>query len=86
MDDNATTEIVCPVCSGAMEIGWIALWNPILGTKVRWQPTKPGYRRLRIPEGARVLLRARAGGRDPRSALRCSTCDTVVVPPDTSYG
>lgn len=85
MDDKNAAEIVCPVCSGLMETGWIAMWNPIVGTKVRWQPTKPGYRRLRAPEGAKVLLRARVGGRDPRVALYCSACATTVVPPDTAY-
>ncbi len=68
-----------------MEPGWIAMWNPILGQKVRWQPAKPGYRRLRVPEGARVLLKARMGGKDARIALRCPTCVTTVVPPDTTY-
>lgn len=86
MDHNNAAEIVCPVCSAPMEDGWVALWNPIVGTKVRWQRRpKPGYWRLRVPEGAKVLLRARVGGRDPRAALSCSACATTVIPPDTAY-
>lgn len=61
------------------------MWNPILGQKVRWQPTEPGYVRLRVPEGAVVLLKARAGGRDARVAMRCPQCATTVIPADPSY-
>jgi len=65
--------------------GWLAMWNPILGQKVRWQPTRPRWRRLRVPEGAAVLLQARLGGKDARAASRCAACDTLVVPPDPTY-
>jgi hypothetical protein len=49
----------CPTCAEPMISGWIAMWNPIIGQKVRWQPNKPGYRRLRVPKGATVVLKAR---------------------------
>lgn len=61
------------------------MWNPILGQKVRWQAEKPGYGRLRVPPSARVVLKARPGGKDARPASRCGACSTIVVPPDSSY-
>jgi hypothetical protein len=75
----------CPLCHVPMASGWVAMWNPIMGQKVRWQPTQPGYARLRVPEGAAVVLQARRGGRDARAAHRCAQCATVVVPPDPTY-
>ncbi|MGZ4532507.1 MAG: PF20097 family protein [Mycobacteriaceae bacterium] len=85
MGDEAVNDIPCPGCSEQMVPGWIALWNPIIGTKVRWQPAKAGYVRLRVPKGARVLLKTRFSGKDPRVAMRCPSCGTTVVPPDASY-
>ena len=79
------TAPACPNCGGNMTAGWVAMWNPIFGQKVRWQEPKPGYRRLRVPDGAKVLLRARVGGKDARRALRCASCSTTVIPPDSSY-
>ena len=85
MDDEATTNASSPTCSEQMDTGWIAIWNPMIFQKVRWQPTKPGYRRMRVPQGSRVLLEPRAGGKDARVAMLCSSCATVVVPPDATY-
>jgi len=85
MDDDAATDISCPTCSERMDSGWVAMWNPILGQKIRWQRTKPGHVRMHIPQGARVVLAAPVGGRDARVAMRCPTCATVVVPPDATY-
>ena len=91
MDDEATKDvhaardILCPICSAKMEQGWVAMWNPIVFQKVRWQPTKPGWVRMRVPEGSRVLLEARMGGEGARVAMRCPECATTVVPPDASY-
>jgi hypothetical protein len=68
-----------------MEQGWLAMWNPIIGQKVRWQPTQPGWGRLRVPKGVAVVLAARFGGKDARFAHRCPDCATVVVPPDSTY-
>jgi len=56
-----------------------------MGQKVRWQPDKPGYGRMKVPEGAEVVLKARMGGKDARAAFRCKRCGTTVVPPDPSY-
>ena len=75
----------CPACGGRLTAGWLAMWNPILGQKVRWQEPQPGYGRLRIPAGAKVVLKARVGGKDARRALRCGTCATTVIPPDATY-
>jgi len=75
----------CPACDATMAAGWIAMWNPIVGQKVRWQPTQPGWGRMRVPEGAAVVLKARTGGRDARLAYRCPSCATVVIPPDATY-
>jgi hypothetical protein len=85
MDDDAATDISCPTCSAGMDSGWVAMWNPILGQKIRWQPTKPGYVRMHVPQGARVVLAAQVGGRDARFAMRGPSCATVVVPPDATY-
>jgi hypothetical protein len=74
----------CPVCETKMTDGWLAMWNAILGQKVRWQRTEPGYGRLRVPEDAVVVLRARFGGRGSRVASRCESCGTLVVPPEAS--
>jgi hypothetical protein len=78
-------DILCPTCGGTTTDGWIAMWNPIIGQKVRWQPDEPGYGRLRVPQGAKIVLRARFGGRDRRRAVRCSTCATTVIPRDPAY-
>jgi Domain of unknown function (DUF6487) len=75
----------CPTCGEPLTEGWLAMWNPIMGQTVRWQQQKPGYRRLRVPQGARVVLKARVAGKDARPAHRCTSCATVVVPPDDSY-
>ena len=85
MDDEATTDISCPTCSAQMDAGWVAMWNPIVFQKVRWQSTEPGYVRLRVPEGARVILAARAGGKGGRVAMLCPSCATIVMPPDATY-
>lgn len=85
MDDEATTNIACPTCSAQMDAGWVAIWNPIVVQKVRWQPTEPGYGRLRVPEGARVILEARARGKGGRVAMLCPSCTTIVMPPDATY-
>ena len=68
-----------------MTDGWLAMGNPIIGQKVRWQQPPPGYGRLRVPSGARVVLKARFGGKDARRAYRCSVCATTLIPPDTPY-
>jgi len=77
--------LTCPTCSNPLSEGWLAMWNPIVGQKVRWQQPKPSYGRLRVPDGAKVVLKARVGGKDARPAHRCSSCATVVIPPDDSY-
>lgn len=85
MDDEATTGTSCPTCSAQMDSGWIAIWNPIVVQKVRWQPTEPVSSRPRVPEGSHVILGSRAGGRGGRSAMLCPSCATIVAPPDPSY-
>lgn len=77
--------MICPTCGGEMTDGWVAMWNPFFGQKVRWQPTQPGYVRMRVPQGAKVVLQARVGGKDARRALRCSACGTTLIPPDPTY-
>ena len=76
--------MICSTCGGEMTDGWVAMWNPFFG-KVRWQPTQPGYVRMRVPQGAKVVLEPRAGGKDARRALRCSACGTTLIPPDPTY-
>jgi hypothetical protein len=76
----------CPACHNDLVPGWLAMWNPVLGQKVRWQPAKPGWVRLKVPEGAAVVMEARNGGKDAREALRCPSCSTTVIPPDPAYG
>jgi ribosomal protein S27E len=85
MDDEATTVISCPLCSAKMTAGWIAIWNSIVFQKVRWQATKPGYNRLRVPQGAHVVLEPKVGGKDARVAMRCPSCSTIVLPPSLTY-
>ena len=75
----------CPVCNTAMLQGWLAMWNPLLGQKVRWQPTQPRWRRMVVPAGSAVLLQARYRGKDARKAYRCGHCSTTVVLPDATY-
>ena len=77
--------LACPTCNEPMVEGWLAMWNPIIGQRVRWQQPKPGYVRLRVPDGAKVVLKARAGGKDARPAYRCSSCATIVIPSEDSY-
>lgn len=70
----------CPVCARQMLPGWLAMWNPVAGQKVRWQANKPGWVRMRVPEEAVVVLSARFGGKDAREALQCASCSTTVIP------
>lgn len=84
-DKPAVPTSLCPTCGDSMRFGWLVMWNPIFGQKIRWQPVEPGYRRLRVPEGAEVVLKAQVGGKDPRVAYRCTSCATMVVPPDEYY-
>lgn len=77
--------MTCPTCGASTTQGWVAMWNPIIGQKIRWQPSEPGPLRLRAPAGAKTVLRARFGGKDARRAHRCPDCSTTVIPPDTSY-
>ena len=83
--NRAEATLACPLCGSPMTAGWIAMWNPIMGQKVRWQEPEPGWRRLRVPPGAEVVLQARTGGRDARIAHRCRSCSATVIPPDESY-
>lgn len=68
-----------------MTSGWLGMWNPVLGQKVRWQPTRPGWVRMRVPADAVVVLEARNGGKDAREALQCTACSTTVIPPAGHY-
>ena len=61
------------------------MWNPFLGQKVRWQPTPPEWRRLKVPKGAAVVLEARRRGRDAASGVPMPRLPTIVVPPDRTY-
>lgn len=84
-NDNTQKQITCPNCSTQMQQGWLVLWNPLIFTKVRWQPIKSGYVRFKVPSGSNVVLQAKAGGRDPRIAFHCPNCSSVVIPPDPVY-
>lgn len=55
-------EVKCSKCHRSMEEGWLLIWNPIaLLNFVNWQPVKPGYMRLRRPEGSEKVIIPRAG-------------------------
>ncbi len=79
------TLVNCPACHDDLIPGWLAMWNPVLGQKVRWQTARPGWVRLKVPQDAVVVMEARTGGKDARVALRCPTCSTTVIPPDPAY-
>ncbi len=80
-----TSLMTCPVCANSMLPGWLAMWNPVLGQKVRWQPTRPGWVRMRVPERSVVVLEARFGGKDAREAQQCGRCSTTVIVGDLHY-
>jgi hypothetical protein len=77
--------VKCPFCGADTQSGWIAMWNPMVGQKVRWQPNEPGYVRLIVPTGAAVVLAAASGGRDRRRASRCPNCSATLIPPSARY-
>ena len=85
MTDRDDETVSCPMCDSAMTNGWVAMWNALPGQKIRWQKTKPSYRRLHVPAGAAIVLKARVGRSDARIAYRCSNCSATVIPRDESY-
>lgn len=72
----------CSMCGHVgLESGWLVLWNGYIGQKVRWQPEKPGYVRLRVSSESRIVLAAGTLGKGSPPAWRCSSCGAVVVVP-----
>lgn len=72
-------EVKCSKCHRSMEEGWLLIWNPIaLLNFVNWQPVKPGYMRLRRPEGSEKVIIPRAGGRGCPRARICRPCKSVT--------
>jgi hypothetical protein len=64
----------CPICGTVMERGWLALYDPIIFTRMYWQSTKPGYIRLRPPAGAVKVIQPRVGGGGSPEAYICKQC------------
>jgi len=61
-----------------METGWLAVYNPIIGTKIVWQPFKPGYVRLRMPLGSMLVSQPRLWGRGCPEGFICKTCKITL--------
>jgi hypothetical protein len=73
------SEIKCPSCDDLMVAGWLSMFNPILGMNfVAWQQEKPGYVRLRVPQGGEKVIVPRAGGKGCPQSNICKQCKTVV--------
>jgi Domain of unknown function (DUF6487) len=68
----------CPKCNKPMEAGWLALYNPIVGTKLVWQAVKPGYVRLRMPTGSARVMQARLWGRGCPEGFICMACKLTL--------
>lgn len=68
----------CPKCAEEMEAGWLAIYEPLLITRLVWQPVKPQYVRMFQPAGAEKVIQPKFGGKGCPEAQICKKCKTVV--------
>lgn len=68
----------CPNCNSPMKQGWLAIYDPLLLTKLVWQPVKPGYVRFRMPSDSELVIQPKLWGRGCPEALICKTCELVL--------
>jgi hypothetical protein len=61
-----------------MELGWLAIYEPWLLTRLIWQPIKPGYIRLFPPSGAKKVIRPEIWGRGCPKSYICKKCKIVI--------
>jgi hypothetical protein len=61
-----------------MEKGWLAVYNPIIGTKLVWQAVKPGYVRLQMPEGSVRVSKPKIWGGGCPEGFICKTCKITL--------
>jgi hypothetical protein len=57
-----------------MEEGWLAIYEPIIITRLVWQPVKPSYIRLKEPTGSVKVIQPRIGGGGCPKAYICRAC------------
>lgn len=71
--------MTCPHCQGDMEDGYLAFYEALLPiSRIVWQRSRPGYVRMRQPQGSVTVIRAPFFGRgDPAGAI-CRSCRYVA--------
>ena len=63
-----------------MEKGWLALniVNAYIPTRLVWQPTRPGWFRLRLTPGAVPVITPKAWGRGCPEGYICKKCKITL--------
>lgn len=75
-------DAICPSCGKVMNEGLITLFDGDLAASVQWHPGFKGL--LRDHKVERLVLKGKILARRPphRTAWRCASCETVVIPGD----
>jgi hypothetical protein len=68
----------CPKCNSEMEMGWLAIYEPLPITRLVWQPVKPGWVRFRMPREAVRVIQPRAWGHGCPEGFICKTCKVTL--------
>jgi len=68
----------CPKCNSAMEKGWLAIYDPLILTKLVWQPIKPRYVRFRMPQDSVRVMKPRAWGHGCPEGFICKACKITL--------
>lgn len=76
--------MICPTCGKEMEDGWLAIYEPIIFTRVIWQPVQPSYIRLCAPTGSVKVIQPRVGGGGCPKAYICTACKMTTFSYDES--
>ena len=61
-----------------MENGWLAIYEPLLITRLVWQPVKPGYIRFRMPQDSVRVIQPRAWGHGCSEGFICKPCQITL--------
>ena len=68
----------CPKCNSEMEMGWLAIYEPLPITRLVWQPVKPGSVRFRMPQKSVRVIQPRAWGHGCPEGFICRTCKLTL--------
>jgi hypothetical protein len=75
---SALNGVCCPSCEQPMETGWLAIYEPLPITRLVWQNKKPGWVRVRMPQGSRKVIQPKVGGAGCPVSYICKTCEIVT--------